>query len=432
MSSADAKKAGTLLPSQDRYLPTLLIIEEGRFAFHERIHYWQHVGTTFGAFQLLGFLITAKAMRTAIRSLIAAKIMEVPIQEATLEKLREKTKKIEIENVRSYLKLLNHFEPSIPLTLLPLKDPDCGTRFFGGWHDTQPLMKLSDSLGAPFTTGLVKEIHASAVETLRGGTKGALGPTETILWKRAHTFLGDQTANHLALLCDWALMSPNPNLINQQRGEINPGSRFLMGLEELAKTDTRKRKTLLDPRALANWLSAALSWTDFDTAMKHYESFIRLALQGEQNMEDARRNRRAYGAFARMLEKARDIRLTHPDAFALPHLYEASLEKALPPIAVKRGNKLEMASLDNRRDQEDKDWYVPYLISASLALQAFGYKEKRRNKIECVYHHLEIEEDCPHLKNAKQRETCYTYPGLAEETNIQCGFLTLCRKLFLC
>jgi hypothetical protein len=49
---------------QSQYLRHVLIVQEGRSAFHEKVHYWQHIGTTFGAFQLVGFLIAAKAMGT--------------------------------------------------------------------------------------------------------------------------------------------------------------------------------------------------------------------------------------------------------------------------------------------------------------------------------------------------------------------------------
>lgn len=414
----------------DHYRPSLFIIGEGKCSFHERLHYWQHVGSTLGAFQILGFHITSKTMRIAIRNLIATDLMEVPIRQNTLKRLHDRTRKVEVQQLLSYLSLLNRFESASFVKPIRFKGLSAAARFHGGRHARQPLFKISETLGIPFTAMQVKEIHAFAIAKLRCEPE-SLGAAESVLWKRAEKYLGEETAEWMALLCDWALMPPNPNLIDKRPGEIHPGSRFLKGLEVLTGTDTETRKALFGPNALSSWLSNVLDWETIETSLKHYESFIALAREGSKNDKDADRNRKTYSAIAGMLETARDIRFKYPEALAFPHLYESMLMKSLPAIAIKRGRKLEIMPTGNPYKGESPEWYVRYLGNVALTLQAFGYKEQNQDRIECVYRYLGIEEDCSALKKAGKDEVCFTYPCFNDGLKIECGFLNLCGKLGL-
>jgi hypothetical protein len=431
MSSVDVKRIDipTSTP-QDQYLPSLFIIEEGEHAFHERLHYWQHVCTTFGAFQILGFHITAKAMRITIRELIAAGLMEVPIRQSTLERLHDRTKGGGIQRVRNYLQLLNRFESAGLAKPVLLKGSKNSFRLFGGWHAQLPLLKVRKTLGIPFTAGHVKEIHAFSIGRLRGEKNDLVG-IEKELWGHAEEFLGEETARWMALLCDWALMSPNPNLIEQRSGEIHPGSRFLKGLEALLyRTEPEGRKNLLGVHPLSSWLSKVLGWSTMEIAMEHYDSFIRLAHEGANNQKDASRNRRTYSAIADMLESARDLRLRCPEALAFPHVHESMLNHALPVVATKRGRRLEIVR-KAAVYRGGLDWYRTYLANVSLVLQAFGNKEQNEDRIECVYRHLGIEDDCSTLRKAGEGKSCYSFPDFSEGEKIECGFLRLCRELGL-
>ena len=134
------------------------------------------------------------------------------------------------------LKLLKVFESARLTKPIPLTELSPGNRFFGGSHGHQHLFKISKTLGVPFTAYHVKENHAIAIAKLRCEQQ-SVGAVEAELWNRAEKWLGEEAAKWVALLCDWALMSPNPNMINQKPGEIHPGSRFLKGLEALSKLD---------------------------------------------------------------------------------------------------------------------------------------------------------------------------------------------------
>jgi len=211
MNFVEMIKNNTLaLKMNEQYLPRFFIIEEGKRAFHERLHYWQHVGSTFGAFQIIGFHITAKAMRITIRDLIASGLMEVPVQEHTLERLYGRTKVGKKHPVLNFLRLLKRFEFAELTKPIHIKDLDYYARFHGGWHERQPLLKIKKDIGIPFAANHVKEIHASAISKLRCEEE-SLDIVETELWNRAEECFGEETSNWFALLCDWALMSPNPS-----------------------------------------------------------------------------------------------------------------------------------------------------------------------------------------------------------------------------
>lgn len=419
-----------IMRENEQYLPRFFIIEEGKSAFHERLHYWQHLGSTFGAFQIIGFHITAKAMRITIRDPIASGRMEVPIQEHTLDRLYERTKSGKNQTVWNFLRLLKHFEFAGLTKPIQLKALENDAQFYGGWNERQPLLKIKKNIGIPFAANHVKEIHATAISKLCYKEE-SLDIVETEVWNRAEEIYGEDTPKWIALLCDWALMSPNPNIIDHKPGEIHPGSRFLKGLDVLANTDSETLKAMQGLNDLSSYISNNLGWRNIDTSLKHYESFIRLANEGANNKKDADRNRKIYKAIAGILETARDVRHKYPEAFALPHLYESILKEKLPPIALKKGRKLKIFSTKHISKGEGSDWYVPYLANVSLVLQAFGYKEQNQNRIACVYRHLGIEENCSFLRTASKDTVCYTYPCFDEKPKIRCGFFELCRKLGL-
>ncbi|MBE9505399.1 MAG: hypothetical protein IMY84_01170, partial [Chloroflexi bacterium] len=75
--------------SGGRYLRRALLLERGGDEFHEHVHYWQHVGTTFGAFQLLGLLITLKSMRIALRVLTDRGLLQLPLNEDMLDRVED-------------------------------------------------------------------------------------------------------------------------------------------------------------------------------------------------------------------------------------------------------------------------------------------------------------------------------------------------------
>ena len=125
----------------EQYLPRFFIIEEGQRAFHERVHYWQHVGSTFGAFQILGFQITSKAMRITIRDLSTLGLMVVPLRGYTLERLIEKTNSRAGRMVSNFLGLLERFEVTKLIKPIHLNGLDA-KKFHVGWHEQQPLLKI--------------------------------------------------------------------------------------------------------------------------------------------------------------------------------------------------------------------------------------------------------------------------------------------------
>jgi hypothetical protein len=359
MSFAEMTKNNTTaLEMKEQYLPRFFVIEEGKSAFHERLHYWQHLGSTFGAFQVIGFHITAKAMRITIRDLIASGRMEVPIKEHTLESLYGRIKGGENQPVLNFLRLLKCFEFAGLTKPIQLKFLNNSARFYGGSHERQPLFKINNDIGMPFAANHVKEIHATAISKLCCKEE-SLGIFETEIWNRAEEFFGKNTSKLIALLCDWALMSPNPNLIDHKPGEIHPGSRFLKGLDVLANADSETLKEIQGLNDLSSYISKTLGWGGINTSLKHYESFIRLANKGANNKKDADRNREIYKAIAGILETARDVRLKYPEAFALPHLYESILKEKVPPIALKKGRKLKIFSTKYTSKCEGSDWYVP-------------------------------------------------------------------------
>ena len=198
-------------------------------------------------------------------------------------------------------------------------------------------------MGIPFGATHVKEIHNFAISKLRSEVESS-DIIETVIWNQAEKILGDETSKWISMLCDWALMSPNPNLINHLPGEIHPGSRFLKGLEVLTNTDIKTLKALQGINNLSYYISNSLGWKGTDTVLKHYESFIFLAEKSSKNLKDADRNRKTYNAIAGLLESARDVRLKYPEAFALPHLYESILNRALPPIAIKKERKFKIVT----------------------------------------------------------------------------------------
>ena len=77
------------------------------------------------------------------------------------------------------------------------------------------------------------------------------------------------------------------------------------------------------------------------------------------------------------------------------------------------------------------DWYIPYLTNVSLVLQAFGLKELNKDRIECFYRHLGVEENCSALAKASKERACYTYPIINDNPKINCGFMKLCNDLNL-
>jgi hypothetical protein len=414
----------------EQYLPRFFIIEEGSRGFHERLHYWQHLGSTFGAFQIIGFHITAKAMRITIRDLLASARMEVPIKEHILESLYGRIKDVRDQTVWNFFRLLKCFEFAGLTKPIHLKVLDDNAQFYGGWHERQPLFKIKKHIGVPFAANHLKEIHATAISKLCCEEE-SLGIVEAEIWNRAEEIFREDTPKWIALLYDWALMCPNPNTIDNKPGEIHPGSRFLKGLDVLANADSETLKAMQGLSDLSFYISNILGWRNIDTSLKHYESFIHLAKKGANNKKDADRNRKIYSAIVGILETAQDVRLKYPEAFALPHLYESTLKEKLPPIALKKGRKLKIFSTKYTPIGEGSDWYVPYLANVSLVLQAFGYKEQNQDKIACVYRHLGIEENCSFLRTASKDSVCYTYPCFDESPKIRCGFFELCRELGL-
>jgi len=417
----------SLSVGDSQYLPEMFIIEEGRDSFHEYVHYWQHVGTTFGAFQIIGFHITAKAMRIVIRELISTNMMEVPVRETTLERLLKQTTRKEVRNIFSYIRMLKRFESIPNRQIVPLNNSSEKV-FLGGWHNKMPIFKLTDSLGSPITASQVKEIHNFAIGQLRGKPE-KLGAYEKSLWMQAESYLGKETSRFMALLCDFALMVPNPNLISKKKGEIHPGFRLLKGLEVLTNANNRKRKELREYKALFSWLTNSLGWEGYDTVMSHYDSFIDLAKHGSENKRDAVRNRRTYLAIATMLKAARKLRKKTPDVIAFPHNHQSELLNVLPPVAIKQARHLLRTPEAFSVRGEASDWYFSYLNSVSLSRQIFGFKDNNKHKIECVYRHLRIEDNCTYLRKAEPHDECFSYPAPPNRRWIECGFLKQCNEL---
>ena len=66
---------------------------------------------------------------------------------------------------------------------------------------------------------------------------------------------------------------------------------------------------------------------------------------------DAARNRKTYHAIREIIERARKVRINHPEAFALPHLYENMLMEKLPPLVTIKHGFLKYQTPDVR------NWY---------------------------------------------------------------------------
>ena len=394
---------------QSRYLRHVLIVEEGQSDFHEKVHYWQHIGTTFGAFQLIGFLIAAKAMGIAYRKLVQTKKIKLPLTHNSLKLLKSKQDLDILRRALSYRSLLERYE--VQSIDHPQEIYTSSNQLYAGNPPEKSMILVKPGLGYHVGSVVITELHNFVLARLRN-EKTHSGPIEKILWDRIQAFLGGGCEEIIARLCDWALMAPNPNLIEQAPGEVHPGWRLLLAIEIL-KSYKKDLQVLNDSYEISEFLARKLRWHGPEIVMNHYESFLDLCKKGSTNQKDAKRNREAYNAFGELMATSRDIRQKYKDAFALPHVYENVIEKRLPPLIRVKEGKLIYASDDTQ------GWYLSYIGTVSFLLQAFG-----NNSIRCAYRHFEIEDNCRYLKATKEdSKFCYFYPWPGNHDFIQCPFV---------
>ena len=403
--------------SSDRYLADFFIAEEGDASFHEYVHFIQYAGTTFGAFRMIAFQITVKAMRIGLRKLIEAHRLKLPIGVDILDGLDSDEVRETTQRAIQYRLLIERYELSNWNILQATRMSNAS--FYNGSPPDPPVLLISPRTGYVIGHLAISEFHNLLVDRMKG-REALAGPTEKWMWTKTVNLLGDGIERQLAWLCDWSLMPPNPNAVTTAPGECHPGWRFVKGIELLESKHGQKILTKSSYEAFTISMANYLGWHPPETIMSHYVLLINLAKDLSNNLSDAKRNRQIYSGIFKILSTAYSIRDDRPEAFALPHKYFTVLTQKLTlPLKKKDKHLIGLSGVD-------KQWLRTYIANVSLVRQAFFEKT-----IQCVYRDLHITDDCAHIhKEISEGRKCYTFPGPKSDT-IQCGFLKLCLKLGL-
>ena len=403
-----------------RYLRRVLLLERGGQGFHERVHYWQHVGTTFGAFQLLGSLITFTAMRIALGVLTDRGLLQLPVSEATLDRVDDPEEQSLVARALEWSAMMLRYE--VDDLESPREFATSTSRWYCKSATRAPVLRAGEGVGYAVGAVAVSEFHVSVLEKIRGRNV-THGQVERAMGAVAERLLGAGHERVLAFLCDWALMMPNPNLIVARPGEAYPGWRFVKGLEKLSESRPGSRTGDVSYSEFTRWLANSLEWQPPETVIEHYASFVGLAERHSRHDGDAWRNRAASETFAGLLTQARAVRLACPEAFALPHVHERLLLEQLPVVPEKLFE-------DTSRDRSAEwPWHNAYMGSASLVLQVFGGEES----IVCAYRHLGIADKCGVVsEHDGDTSKCLTLrSGRRPADTHGCGFEDLCERLRL-
>jgi hypothetical protein len=366
------------------YRRQFLVLYPGDDEFHELVHFWGHVGTTFGAFQLIGLHIDLKAIRAVLYKMVRAfGSVRLPLVSEDADLIDEELMRERAQKALRRGPLPLRYERPFQLAPLPIREQT--GRLVAEGEQGVPLLPVSPRYGIPLGAIAVGELHNLALRLIRNDRPLKVSSPEKEVLEYAHELCGDDAPRQLAIICDWALMSPNPNIV---KGEVDPGRRLLLALDEIDIAARKKKHWPTDYVGLSNWISEQLGYQSLDEVMGHYPSFINLAHEMSQVTTDAKRNRLFYSLIESLLREAQAIRRESPDAFAFPHEHEAELRKRLPPAATIRDGRLKF------RDRNTADLLRDYMNTAVLAIQAL-----EDGPIICRYRFLGCQTNCKPLQD---------------------------------
>ncbi|MDJ0646886.1 MAG: hypothetical protein QNJ57_12965 [Flavobacteriaceae bacterium] len=399
------------------YRREFLFIDEGQDRFHEMVHYWQHAGTTFGTYQMIGHLIINKALNISLRKQIEHKEMDLPL---TLDNINELFNDLpEDSRAKKVIDLSQSlFRKESENSLNRLKFiPESPHTFYSGNPDsnTPPYLKATRTMGYEIGALSVMEFHNYVIN--KSMDQGHVGRAfEETLFKLISQVFGEGLERQIAFICDWALMVPNKHWTQRKiaKEEFHPGWRLLLSLERL----NRKNIPLQDFRNyddLVDVITGTSNWMDRKETLRQYETYIEFVDTAGQNEDDANRNRQSYRLIGHLAKTAYQARLFKSDMLALPHLNEEELYKRLPPLAIRRGNSLFLSIEENL-----KIGYLAYITNLAHLKQFYNGTDA----IQCFYHYLKITGSCRYYKSADlNNQNCFAFPGNSTEKYIDCPFM---------